>query len=206
MGALTTTMSSLSFLQSGFAYSQQQQLLHPSKLVSPAVIIRPQYQPLIVDGKARTRRQDRTARHSRLRKKVEGTPERPRLCVFRSNKHLYVQVIDDTTMHTLASASTMQKPISEDFDYSSGPTIRLNWKDGSGVWSCVIGRVSGVRGRGIGVTGAVTMDVAKKVGEVIARSCIEKGINCVAFDRGGYPYHGRIQALADAAREHGLMF
>ncbi|KAK3008803.1 hypothetical protein RJ639_013649 [Escallonia herrerae] len=165
-------MSSLSFLQSGYAYSQQQRLLHPPKLVSPAVIIRPQYQPLIVDGKVRTRRQDRTARHSRLRKKVEGTPERPRLCVFRSNKHLYVQVIDDTTMHTLASASTMQKPISEDFDYSSGPTI----------------------------------DVAKKVGEVIAKSCIEKGINCVAFDRGGYPYHGRIEALADAAREHGLMF
>jgi ribosomal protein L18 len=54
---------------------------------------------------------------------VEGTPERPRLCVFRSNKHLYVQVIDDTKMHTLASASTMQKPISEEFDYSSGPTI-----------------------------------------------------------------------------------
>lgn len=54
---------------------------------------------------------------------VEGTPERPRLCVFRSNKHIYVQVIDDSKMHTLASASTMQKAISEEFDYSSGPTI-----------------------------------------------------------------------------------
>jgi hypothetical protein len=54
---------------------------------------------------------------------VEGTPDRPRLCVFRSNKHLYVQVIDDTKMHTLASASTMQKPFAQDFDYSSGPTI-----------------------------------------------------------------------------------
>lgn len=54
---------------------------------------------------------------------VEGTTERPRLCVFRSNKHLYVQVIDDTKMHTLASASTMQKPVSEEFDYSSGPTL-----------------------------------------------------------------------------------
>lgn len=58
-----------------------------------------------------------------LSSQVDGTPDRPRLCVFRSNKHLYVQVVDDTKMHTLASASTMQKPISEEFNYSSGPTI-----------------------------------------------------------------------------------
>ncbi|KAK4354942.1 hypothetical protein RND71_027136 [Anisodus tanguticus] len=103
---------------------------------------------------------------------VEGTPERPRLCVFRSNKHIYVQVIDDSKMHTLASASTMQKPISEEFDYSAGPTA----------------------------------EVAKKVGEVIAKACLEKGITKVAFDRGGYPYHGRIEALAEAARENGLQF
>ncbi|XP_044462140.1 50S ribosomal protein L18, chloroplastic-like [Mangifera indica] len=125
-----------------------------------------------VEAKARTRREDRTARHSRIRKKVEGTPERPRLCIFRSNKNLYVQVIDDTKMHTLASASTLQKPISDEFDYTSGPTV----------------------------------EVAKRVGEVIARSCLEKGITKVAFDRGGYLYHGRIEALADAAREHGLQF
>ena len=75
-------------------------------------------------------------------------------------------------MHTLASASTMQKPISDDLNYSSAPTI----------------------------------DVAKKVGKAIAKSCLEKGITKVAFDRGGYPYHGRIEALADAAREHGLQF
>ncbi|XP_031256115.1 50S ribosomal protein L18, chloroplastic-like [Pistacia vera] len=125
-----------------------------------------------VEAKARTRREDRTARHSRIRKKVEGTPDRPRLCVFRSNKNLYVQVIDDTKMHTLASASTMQKPISDEFDYTSGPTI----------------------------------EVAKRVGEIIAKSCLEKGITKVAFDRGGYPYHGRVEALADAAREHGLQF
>ncbi|KAK4749578.1 hypothetical protein SAY87_027027 [Trapa incisa] len=128
--------------------------------------------PLVVGAKTRTRREDRTARHSRIRKKVEGTPERPRLCVFRSNKHLYVQVIDDTKMHTLASASTMQKPISEQFDYSSGPII----------------------------------EVAQSVGEAIAKSCLEKWITKVAFDRGGYPYHGRVKALADAAREHGLQF
>ena len=75
-------------------------------------------------------------------------------------------------MHTLASASTMQKPISDYLNYSSAPTI----------------------------------DVATKVGKAIAKSCLEKGITKVAFDRGGYPYHGRIQALADAAREHGLQF
>ncbi|XP_031123892.1 50S ribosomal protein L18, chloroplastic-like [Ipomoea triloba] len=128
--------------------------------------------PLIVQAHSRTRREDRIARHSRIRKKVEGTPERPRLSVFRSNKHLYVQVIDDTKMHTLAAVSTMQKAISEEFDYSSGPTI----------------------------------EVARKVGEAIAKSCLEKGISKVAFDRGGYPYHGRIEAIADAARENGLQF
>ncbi|XP_059656839.1 large ribosomal subunit protein uL18c-like [Cornus florida] len=161
--------SSLSFFQSACAYSQQLPLRRPMPVASPAQF---QYQPLVIEAKATTKRQDRTARHSRIRKKVEGTPERPRLAVFRSNKHLYVQVIDDSKMHTLASASTMQKPISEEFDYSSGPTI----------------------------------DVAKKVGEVIAKSCLEKGITKVAFDRGGYPYHGRIEALAAAAREHGLQF
>ncbi|ONK67697.1 uncharacterized protein A4U43_C05F2790 [Asparagus officinalis] len=67
-----------------------------------------------IEAKATTRRDSRTARHQRIRKMVEGTPERPRLCVFRSNKHIYVQVIDDTKMHTLASASTMQKPVSEE--------------------------------------------------------------------------------------------
>ncbi|XP_039114141.1 50S ribosomal protein L18, chloroplastic-like [Dioscorea cayenensis subsp. rotundata] len=127
--------------------------------------------PCIV-AKTVTRKQNRDARHQRVRKKVEGTPERPRLSVFRSNKHLYVQVIDDTKMHTLASASTMQKPISQEFDYSSAPTI----------------------------------EVAKKVGEAIAKSCLEKGISKVAFDRGGYPYHGRIEALANSARENGLQF
>ncbi|CAN8302848.1 unnamed protein product [Cochlearia groenlandica] len=127
---------------------------------------------MVIESKTKTSSEDRIARHSRIRKKVSGTTERPRLCVFRSNKHLYVQVIDDTKMHTLASASTKQKPISDEFDFTSGPTI----------------------------------EVAKKVGEVIAKSCLEKGITKVAFDRGGYPYHGRIEALATAAREHGLLF
>ncbi|GLT91386.1 hypothetical protein SLE2022_092770 [Rubroshorea leprosula] len=127
---------------------------------------------LTIQAKAHTRGEDRHARHSRIRKKVEGTPERPRLCIFRSNKHLYVQVIDDTKMHTLASASTMQKPMSDEFNYTSGSTI----------------------------------EVAKRIGEIIAKSCLEKGITKVAFDRGGYPYHGRVEAVAASAREHGLQF
>ncbi|OWM67358.1 50S ribosomal protein L18, chloroplastic-like [Punica granatum] len=173
------TAASLSLLhQSAFLGSSPHKLsvsVGP-KLVGGAPLRWPQQQQqpplLIVEAKTQSRREDRTARHSRIRKKVEGTPERPRLCVFRSNKHLHVQVIDDTKMHTLASASTMQKSISEQFDYSSGPTI----------------------------------EVAQKVGEAIAKTCLEKGITKVAFDRGGYPYHGRVKALAEAARAHGLGF
>ncbi|XP_031496637.1 50S ribosomal protein L18, chloroplastic-like [Nymphaea colorata] len=127
---------------------------------------------LKIEANARTRREDRIARHERIRKKVHGTPERPRLCVYRSNKHLFVQVIDDTKMHTLASASTMQKSLVEEIQCTSGPTI----------------------------------EVAKRVGEAIAKVCLEKGITRVAFDRGGYLYHGRVKALADSAREHGLDF
>ncbi|KAL1326177.1 hypothetical protein HN51_036222 [Arachis hypogaea] len=154
--------SSLSFLQSAFPTSSS--FLPPNRL-TPSFCF-------VVEAHSTTRRQDRTARHTRIRKKVEGTPERPRLSVYRSNKHLSVQVIDDTNMHTLASVSTMQKAVFEEFNYTAGPTV----------------------------------EVAKRVGEIIAKSCLEKGITKVAFDRGGYPYHGRVQALADAAREHGLEF
>ncbi|MED6107747.1 60S ribosomal protein L18 [Stylosanthes scabra] len=77
----------------------------------------------LVHAQSTTRRQDRTARHTRIRKKVEGTPERPRLSVFRSNKHISVQVIDDTNMHTLASVSTTQKAIFDEFNYTAGPTV-----------------------------------------------------------------------------------
>uniref|UniRef100_A0A0D9W0Y6 Large ribosomal subunit protein uL18c n=1 Tax=Leersia perrieri TaxID=77586 RepID=A0A0D9W0Y6_9ORYZ len=127
---------------------------------------------VVAKAKVSTPQADRIARHVRLRKKVSGTTERPRLSVFRSNKHLYAQVIDDTKSCTLASASTMHKSLSKDLEYSAGPTI----------------------------------EVAQKIGEVIAKSCLEKGITKVVFDRGGFLYHGRIKALADAARENGLDF
>ncbi|MEH7493082.1 50S ribosomal protein L18 [Neobacillus sp. 3P2-tot-E-2] len=110
----------------------------------------------------------RKKRHARVRAKLSGTAARPRLNVFRSNKHLYAQLIDDMSGTTLASASTMEKD--------------LNLESTSNV------------------------EAAKLVGELVAKRAVEKGISAVVFDRGGYLYHGRIQALADAARENGLQF
>jgi large subunit ribosomal protein L18 len=105
--------------------------------------------------------------HKRIRKKISGTPERPRLAVFRSLKHIYVQVIDDAAGRTLAAASSGEK---------------------------------GAAFNGGNIAGA------KEVGRLVAERAKEKGIRSVVFDRGGYQYHGRVKALADAAREAGLEF
>ena len=107
----------------------------------------------------------RLRRHRRVRGKISGTAERPRLNVFRSSKHIYAQIIDDTTGTTLVAASSMDK----DFNAYGG-----------------------------------NIDAAKKVGEAIAKKCLEKGITEVVYDRGGFVYHGRVQALAEGAREAGL--
>nr|XP_010914839.1 50S ribosomal protein L18, chloroplastic [Elaeis guineensis] len=163
----SATTAAATLMESGRTFLCGQRLPLPAPARTWALARRP-----VIEAKAVTRRENRAARHQRIRRKVEGTPERPRMSVFRSNKHLYVQVIDDTKMHTLASASTMQKSVLEEVEYTSGPTI----------------------------------EVAKKVGEAIAKSCLEKGITKVAFDRGGYLYHGRMEALANAARENGLQF
>ncbi|KAG4946661.1 hypothetical protein JHK87_042668 [Glycine soja] len=179
--------SSLSFLHSCTSPSSSSLLS-----ISPPNSKPSHFLPFVVEAKDRTRREDRTARHTRIRKKVEGTPERPRLSVFRSNKHLSVQVIDDTAMRTLASVSTMQKTVADEFNYSAGPTVSAT-------------SVAAVEGS-IGNLTISGVEVAKRMGEIIAKSCLEKGITKVAFDRGGYPYHGRVQALAEAAREHGLDF
>lgn len=112
----------------------------------------------------------RERRKKRIRKKVSGTVERPRLSVFRSARHIYAQVIDDTTGRTLATASTL---------------------------------TSGVKDA---ASDANKSDAAKLVGAAIAKACAEKGIAKVVFDRNGYIYHGRVKALADAAREAGLDF
>lgn len=109
----------------------------------------------------------RQKRHARVRKKISGTPEVPRLCVFRSAKHIYAQIIDDVNGVTLASASSMVKG----FDANGG-----------------------------------NIEGAKKVGELVAKAAADKGITDVVFDRGGYLYHGRVQALAESARENGLNF
>lgn len=109
-------------------------------------------------------------RHRRLRKKVNGTPERPRLAVFRSNNHIYAQVIDDVAQHTVAAASTLEKELKEQL------------KSGS------------------------TCEASSAVGKLVAQRAMEKGVSKVVFDRGGNLYHGRVKALAEAAREAGLDF
>ena len=117
-----------------------------------------------------THRQARSRRHLRLRRRVKGTSERPRLSVFRSLNHIYVQVVDDTTGVTLAAASTLENSIIEE--------VKSNDKSAK----------------------------SKKVGSAIAERAKEKGVTSVVFDRGGYRYHGRVQALAEGAREGGLVF
>ncbi|UJF27041.1 50S ribosomal protein L18 [Planococcus sp. 107-1] len=110
----------------------------------------------------------RKKRHARVRSKITGTAERPRLNVFRSNKYIYAQLIDDTNGVTLVSASSMEK------DFTGESTGNL--------------------------------EAAAKIGETIAKRATEQGLNSIVFDRGGYLYHGRIKALAEAARENGLQF
>lgn len=112
----------------------------------------------------------RLKRKIRVRKKVKGISTRPRLNVFKSSRHIYAQLIDDTTGTTLVSASTLDSGVNE----------------------------------GLNHTGNV--QAAVKVGAAIAKTALEKGINSVIFDRNGFLYHGRIKALADAARENGLSF
>ena len=114
------------------------------------------------------RRVSRLRRHNRLRKRVSGTPARPRLVVKRSSRHIHVQVVDDTAGHTLVSASTLDS------------TLRTSEGDKSAK--------------------------ARKVGELLAERAKAAGISAVVFDRSGDKYHGRIAALADAARENGLDF
>lgn len=118
--------------------------------------------------KRKSRNDMRLLRHRRIRKRLLGTQEKPRLSVFRSLKHIYVQVIDDERGHTLVSASTLDKEL-RPLQVSSG-----------------------------------SIEAAKAVGQLVARRALERGIAEVVFDRGGHAYHGKVKALADAAREAGL--
>jgi large subunit ribosomal protein L18 len=112
----------------------------------------------------------RQGRHFRIRKTLKGTATKPRLCVFRSAKHVYAQLIDDAAGTTLVAASSTGK------DFAGYDSHRGNAK------------------------------AAEKLGEIIGKKALEKGIKQVVFDRGGYMYHGRVKALADAARKAGLEF
>ena len=117
-----------------------------------------------------SRQKVRVKKHRRMRNRLSGTAQRPRLAVFRSNNHMYAQIIDDTVGNTLVSASTLEKDVKAELEKTNN------------------------------------VDEAAYLGTVIAKRAIEKGIDTVVFDRGGFIYHGKIAALADAAREAGLEF
>ena len=112
----------------------------------------------------------RQTKHRRLRNTLSGTADRPRLAVFRSNNHMYAQIIDDTVGNTLVSASTLDKEVKADLEKTNN------------------------------------VEAATKLGTVIAKKALDKGISTVVFDRGGFIYQGKIAALAEAAREAGLEF
>ena len=117
-----------------------------------------------------SRQKVRVKKHMKIRNRFSGTAERPRLAVFRSNNHMYAQIIDDTVGNTLVSASTLEKEIKAELEKTND------------------------------------VDAAAYVGKIVAKRAIEKGITEVVFDRGGFLYHGKIEALAEAAREAGLVF
>ena len=122
----------------------------------------------MVSKKSRT--EVRENKHRRMRNNLAGTAAKPRLAVFRSNNHMYAQIIDDTVGNTLVAASTLDKDVKAACEKTNN------------------------------------VDAAAQVGTAIAKKALEKGITTVVFDRGGYIYHGKVQALADAAREAGLEF
>ena len=117
-----------------------------------------------------SRSEMRVKKHNRLRNRFAGTAERPRLAVFRSNNHMYAQIIDDSVGNTLVAASTVEKAVKAELEHTNDT------------------------------------DAAAYVGTLIAKRALEKGIEEVVFDRGGFIYQGKVQALADAAREAGLKF
>ena len=122
----------------------------------------------MINKKSRT--EVRVKKHKKVRNHLSGTTERPRLAVFRSNNHMYAQIIDDTVGHTLVAASTLEKAVQAELEHTDN------------------------------------VEAAAYLGTVIAKRALEKGITTVVFDRGGFIYQGKVQALADSAREAGLEF
>ena len=143
----------------------------------------------------------RQRRHLRVRQRVVGTSEKPRLCVFRSARHIYAQIVDDTAGRTIVAASSLKltavapEPAAEAKAESKGKEKESKGKDkqkekkDKKTW-----------------TGGKKTSAAREVGRLIAEAAKEKGITAVCFDRGGYLFHGRIAALAEAARQSGLRF
>ncbi|MGH7802640.1 MAG: 50S ribosomal protein L18 [Thermodesulfobacteriota bacterium] len=121
----------------------------------------------------KTRKERRDIRHRRVRRRLRGTSNTPRLSVFKSSKHIYAEIIDDIKEHTLIAASTLTPKIRETLN-NEGKKKKV--------------------------------ETAKLVGKYIGETALSRGIKKVCFDRGGYPYHGRVKALADGAREAGLEF
>jgi large subunit ribosomal protein L18 len=132
------------------------------------------------------KKESRKKRHRSIRKRIEGTEDRPRLAVFRSTRHIYAQVIDDRLQKTLVSTSDMALGEAVASEPAGKQESKQEGKDG--------GKEGGKKVK------------AKQVGTLIAKKCLEKGIDKVVFDRAGYKYHGRVSALADGAREAGLKF
>ena len=120
--------------------------------------------------KKESRTKIREKKHMKVRNRFSGTAERPRLAVFRSNEHMYAQIIDDTVGNTLVAASTVEKDVKAELEHTN------------------------------------TVEAASYLGTVIAKRALDKGIKAVVFDRGGFIYQGKVQALAEAAREAGLDF
>ena len=134
----------------------------------------------------------RWRRHKRVRNRVVGTPERPRVSVFRSNTHIYAQIIDDTTGRTLVSVSSLK--------VAAPATAPAAAEEGGKKAK------KGKGGDAVAVPAGRKTAMAREVGRLLAEAAKEKGVSKVAFDRGGYLYHGRVAALADEARKHGLDF
>lgn len=117
------------------------------------------------------RRTDRKRRHLRVKRKIKGTPERPRLCVYRSNRYIYAILVDDTKDRVIASVSNLTQELRKHKNETKGK-----------------------------------IEISKEVGKLLAKRVLKLGVKKVCFDRGGYLYHGRVKALAEGAREGGLVF
>ncbi len=134
----------------------------------------------------------RWRRHKRVRNRVIGTPERPRVCVFRSNTHIYAQLIDDTAGRTLLSVSSLKLQVPAAAAAEAKPEGKKGKK--------------GDKAEKAAAPAGRKTTLAREVGRLLAEAAKSKGVSKVAFDRGGYLYHGRVAALADGAREGGLDF